>query len=229
MHNNPVIDVIVPLGDTFILFVFFWRDKVFDDHILEFKLVCQLVDGIKHIIPFAIKIILTAIQLILSFRILLPKVLKFLGFKVKFFLDVVELMLGVQEIKLLLLQFLLEYFLLFLLLGKMLLCLFQFLSLFLGNLNGLCSEHHLFFHFLKPVHKFLLLVSSLFLTFFFFLDFSKENLFLLFLKVCLAFNFLPLFFGLSFDIRLFFFESLLKLLHLLEVLYFHNLLLHLFS
>lgn len=98
MVDYPIIDIFIPNGNIFILFILVLWDKVFNDHVLQLKLVCKLIDGIKHIISFSVKFFLCSVENFTNFIVLLVDVLELLCLEVKLLLNTIELVLFLEEV-----------------------------------------------------------------------------------------------------------------------------------
>jgi hypothetical protein len=108
VHNHPVICFFVPDCNFLNLLKFILRNEIFNNQVFKLELVSQLVNSVIHVISFPVKIIRRSIEHFLSFIQLSPQLRKLLSLELKLFLDAVELVLGVQEVILLLFQLLLQ-------------------------------------------------------------------------------------------------------------------------
>lgn len=222
MIDYPIVDILVPDRNLLILLVLLWRNKILADNLLKFKLVCQLINGIKHIISFPVEVFLCCVEKVLGLVVLLPESLKFFRLKVELFLNAVKFVLGVQEIRLLLLQLFLQISLSLLLFLKLLLGFLEFFLLLLGNLDGLRTYDHLLLHLFKPVDKLLLFGLGLLLGIFPFSDFLDEFFLLLLFEIGLVLNVSSLLLRLVPNGFLFLLKLGLELCHFLLVFNLHN-------
>lgn len=146
MIDVPIVFLVVPDSDGLILLILFGRNEVFDDEVLQFQLVRQLVDRVEHVISFSIKVLLARVQRILRFVVRLPDRLQLLALEIQLVLNIVEFMLRVEEIVLLLGELFLKLSLLLLLFLEFFARLLQFLSLLFCHLYGLRPDYHFFLH-----------------------------------------------------------------------------------
>lgn len=103
MLDDPVLGLLAPLSDFLDLLEFIHWYEVFNYHSLQLQLVCELVDGIIHVIPLPIEVVLGSLKQTMGFVVLIHELFKLSWFELKLFLDVIELVLGVEEFVLLLL------------------------------------------------------------------------------------------------------------------------------
>jgi hypothetical protein len=162
MIDDPIVVLLVPSCYLLILSEFLWWNKVSNNHILQLKLIGELIYGVVHVIPFPIEVIRETIELLLRLTVLMPDDLKLLGLELDLLLNTVEMMLGSQQLFLLLLELLLDFLLLHLLLLQLLLSFLELLLLLLGYLDGLRANHHLLLHLFESIDELLLLGLGLF-------------------------------------------------------------------
>ena len=137
MVDDPVVLLFIPDRLLLVLLEVLWGNEVLNNHVLELKLIGQLVDGIKHVVPLPVKVFLARVQGLAGLVIHLHQVVQLLRLKLKLFLDAVEFVLGIQEVILLLFQLLLQLFLLSPFLLDSFLSLLQLFLLLLGDFDGL--------------------------------------------------------------------------------------------
>jgi len=194
---------------------------VVNDEILELELVGEFVNGVKHVVAFAVKVLRHRLQLLLGMLELPVQLLHLFRLEIEFFLQRRKLSMHSCDILLLLFKTLLEFSLHAHLVFQLLLGLSQLLLLLLRNFLGLRTHHHLLLHLLKLLDQLLLLCLCLFLLFFALTQLFNETLFLFLFEVSLVFNAATLSIGFLANLLLLLHEFLLKRLHLLFVLNHH--------
>ena len=205
VSDGPVTDVLIPLGNLFILAELLRWNHVVNDHVLELELVGKFVNGIVHVVSLAIKVFIDSSKLTVCPLELLPKLVQLVWLEVKLFLKRDESLLHLAGFLLFFLQLHLKLCLLLLLHGKLLTRLFQFLLLGLCNLHGLATNKHFLFHLLELFDELLLLGLGLFLLLFLLLEFFDQSLLLFDLEICLVLY--GLYLMLSLEFALFFLFS----------------------
>ena len=184
----PIAQIFVPLGNFFVLAELLGRDQILDDHVLQFELVSELVDGVVHIVPLAIKVLIDTLKFAISTLKLLPELVQLVRLEVELFLEVGEILLHLVRFLFLLLQFHLQLSLLLLLFGQLLSGLLELLLLGLGHLHDLAAYKHLLLHLCQLLDQLLLLGLRLLLRLFLLLKLFKQFLLFLFFQMCLVLN-----------------------------------------
>ena len=159
----PIVHFLVPLCNLLILAVLLWGHHVLDDHILQLKLVSQLVNGVVHVIALAVEIITDSIQLLSGVLVLLPEFLKLLVFEIKLFGQRAELLLDLRVVLVLFLKFHLQFSLKLDFLLQVCLGLLKLFLLGLSDFHGLVTSGNLFLHLLEFLKHLLLLALRLLL------------------------------------------------------------------
>ena len=76
VSDGPVTDVLIPLGNLFILAELLRWNHVVNDHVLELELVGKFVNGIVHVVSLAIKVFIDSSKLTVCPLELLPKLVQ---------------------------------------------------------------------------------------------------------------------------------------------------------
>ena len=93
MIDDPVVVLFVPDCDLLVLFVLLGRNEMINNVLLKFQLVSQLVNGVEHVIPLAIEVLLTAIESVLHLTVVGPEALEPPRLVLQFLLYTTELLL----------------------------------------------------------------------------------------------------------------------------------------
>lgn len=76
MVNYPIVVFLVPDRHLLVLFIFLWRNKVVNNMLLKLQLICELVNGVEHVVTLPIKVLLATVESILALAVFGPEALE---------------------------------------------------------------------------------------------------------------------------------------------------------